>query len=272
MNCRIRAGIDFVLEVVDVVNETEVSFLAASIAYYVFVSLIPLLVLAFSAITFVGGTELEAEVTVLVEQYLLPTSAEQVLAVVQNTRGRDTFTVVGLAILLWSSLKLFRALDIAFSRVYGTSAGGFLNRLLDGVVALVTLLVGVIVVGVVSVAIALVPLPGIHTLGPALLLLALVVGFLPLYYVLPDVRMSPIEAVPGAVVAAFGWTLLGIGYGVYASLSAASDPSVYGALGGILLLVTWFYFTGFVVLIGAVVNAVLAERVRPATTTGAGSS
>jgi hypothetical protein len=51
--------------------------------------------------------------------------------------------------------------------------------------------------------------------------------------------------------------VLGVVFGVYAS----STSGVAGALGAILLLVTWFYFSGILVLTGAVVNAVLAGKV-----------
>ncbi len=66
------------------------------------------------------------------------------------------------------------------------------------------------------------------------------------------------EAVPGAVFAGGGWTLLGTGFNVYAA--QADSYQVYGVIGGVLLLVTWFYFAGQVLLVGAAVNAALADR------------
>lgn len=35
---------------------------------------------------------------------------------------------------------------------------------------------------------------------------------------------------------------------------------VYGVIGGVLLLLTWLYFSGFLLLVGGVVNAALAGR------------
>jgi hypothetical protein len=80
--------------VVVTARDQQLSFLAAAIAYYAFVSLVPLVVLALAIATLVWGG-------------------------LTSTSGRGGATVLGVVVLLWSSLRLFRGLDIAFSRVYG---------------------------------------------------------------------------------------------------------------------------------------------------------
>jgi hypothetical protein len=79
--------------------------------------------------------------------------------------------------------------------------------------------------------------------------------FLPLYSVFPDPRVGPVEALPGAVTAALGWTLLGAGFSVYVDL--AVGVVLYGVLGGIFLLVTFLYFGALIVVAGAVINVTL---------------
>ncbi len=66
------------------------------------------------------------------------------------------------------------------------------------------------------------------------------------------------EALPGAVFAGVSWTVLGTVFGVYAA--QAGGAQLYGVLGGVLLLLVWFYFAGLVLLLGAALNAVLAGR------------
>jgi hypothetical protein len=157
--------------------------------------------------------------------------------------------------MLWSGLKVFRGVDTAFSQIYGTTAvGSFLDTLRDALVALVGLGVALVGFGVVG---SLGAVFGVTiALSGLALVPILVVGFLPLYYLFPDTEMTVREALPGTVFAAGGWTILATGFGVYASL--AGGFQLYGVLGAVLLLVTWFYFAGQFLLVGAVLNAVLA--------------
>jgi len=85
------------------------------------------------------------------------------------------------------------------------------------------------------------------------------VVFFPLYFVMPGMTIAPQEAVPGTVVAAIGWMLLGQGFQLYTAYAA--DFAAYGILGGVLLLLTWLYFGALIVMVGAVINAVMAEDV-----------
>ncbi|MUV58229.1 YihY/virulence factor BrkB family protein, partial [Halogeometricum sp. CBA1124] len=54
--------------------------------------------------------------------------------------------------------------------------------------------------------------------------------------------------------------MLEVGFQVYAA--NAGRYEAYGVIGGVLLLLTWLYFSGLVVLLGAAVNAVLSNRSR----------
>ncbi|MFB6359716.1 MAG: YhjD/YihY/BrkB family envelope integrity protein, partial [Halobacteriales archaeon] len=94
--------------------------------------------------------------------------------------------------------------------------------------------------------------------GLVVLLVGLFVAFLPLYIRFPDSDVTLREAVPGAGVVAIGWVGLQAAFQGYASLAAGGD--LYGVLGGVLLLVTWFYLAAMLILLGAVFNVVLAAR------------
>lgn len=244
-------------------HRRDVPIFAASIAYYAFVSLVPLLALAVVVASAVGGPRLEATVLDLTDQYLLPTGRDLVVDAFRGTAGRTGTTVVGVVVLVWSALRLFRGLDVAFSRVYGSDPGGFHHQLRDA-----ALVVGSVGVGTVAVAVGAgavgVFLPRHSLLGlaaPLVVLVTLLVALFPLYYVFPDVPLSPREVFPGTLFAAVGWTVLGVGFGAYAAYASTSGAlALYGLLGGLVLLMTWFYVAGSVLLVGAVVNAVLAGR------------
>ena len=57
------------------------------------------------------------------------------------------------------------------------------------------------------------------------------------------------------------WTLLETGFRSYAVIASQFD--VYGVLGVVLLLVTWYYVGSMALLVGAALNAVLAGRGAP---------
>jgi YihY family inner membrane protein len=238
----------------------EITFLAASIAYYAFVSLLPMLLLGLVIATFVGGEEFATQVVTAASDVLSPSGQNQLREIILNREGRTGATVVGSLVLLWSALKMFRGLDEAFSRVYNvTKPEGFLETVRDALVVVAAIAFGVAAMVLASLALRVLPdIPFANILSTLALILALLPVFLPLYYVFPDVYVSLREALPGAVVATVGWTVLQVGFRIYVRDSGRFEA--YGVLGGALVLVTWLYFGAILLLGGTVVNAVLAGR------------
>ncbi|MFB6092764.1 MAG: YihY/virulence factor BrkB family protein [Haloquadratum sp.] len=256
MSVSLRDRLAVPYSIVAALREREVTFLAAALAYYALVSLVPLLTLAVVAAAALGGETLATEVRALTGQYLLPAGADLVSRTLEDRTSQGTVSALSLLVTAWGSLKLFRGIDVAFSRIYDYPASSLFDQLADGAVTLATLGGAAIAVAAVSAVIAVVDLPFVGVGSTLLLLGILTAAFLPLYSVIPDVPVSPRQALPGALFAAIGWSLLGAGFGVYVQFAKGAA----GALGGLLLLVTWFYFSGVLVLAGAVVNAVIAGR------------
>ncbi|AXG08665.1 YihY/virulence factor BrkB family protein [Haloplanus rubicundus] len=255
-----RSRLALVRTVVREVQARDATLLAASIAYYAFVSLLPLLVLTTVVATVLGGTGLRTAVLGLADRYLLPVGQDLVGEALANTTGRGGVTFVGLLLLLWSSLKLFRGIDTAFARIYGTPARDFLGSLRIGATVLAAVGVGsfggVVLVGVV----ALLRTP-VALLAPLAFFVVLVAALFPVYYLTPTADLAPREALPGTLFCAGGWTIFGTAFALYAAIATTSGRfALYGALGAILLLVTWFYLAGLVLLVGATINAVRADR------------
>jgi len=77
-----------------------------------------------------------------------------------------------------------------------------------------------------------------------------------LYYFLPDVKQEWRYVTPGSLLATLLWLLMTWCFSVYAENFGSYDKT-YGAIGGIIVLVTWFYISGFVFTLGGEVNALL---------------
>ncbi len=244
---------------VDVVRTRQLPFLAAAIAYYAFLSVVPLLIVALTIASTVAGETLAERILTSADEFLTPAAASIIEDTLVEGEGRGGVTVIGLAVLLWGAMRVFRGLDIAFSQVYGaTEPKPLPEQIRDALLVLVGIVLAIAATVVASSLFALLPAPIAGVGGTVGLLVVLTLVFYPLYYIFPAPVVSPREAVPGAVFASIGWTILGTVFGIYAANAGALE--LYGVLGGVLLLLVWFYFGGLILLTGAAVNVVLGER------------
>lgn len=249
----------FARRTVALLQSKQVSFLAAGIAYYAFVSVLPMLLLVLAVGSLLGGEDVAAAVIAALRDLLSPVGQDVLRSAVVSARGRAPATVASVLLLVWSTLKVFRGLDIAFSRIYGTDpSDGILDQVTDAVVGLGAVGAAVAAVGVVGVLLARTGVTVPDVVGPVALIAVLSLVFFPLYYLFPDSDVSARAALPGTVLGATSWALLGTVFGVYAEVAGAS---VYGVLGAVLLLITWFYVGSLALLTGVILNAVLAAGV-----------
>jgi YihY family inner membrane protein len=244
---------------VDVVQTRQLTFLAAAIAYYAFLSVVPLLIVSVTVVSSLAGEAIAAEVLEALDGFLTPTAANLVEETLVDGEGRGGVTVIGLAVLLWGGLRVFRGLDIAFGRIYGVEITKSLPyQVRDALLVLVGIFLAIGGTVGLSAILSLIELPVAGLTGTVGLMVVLTAVFFPMYYVFPGQAVPVRDALPGAVVASLGWTALGAGFGIYAANTGSSQ--LYGVLGGVLLLLVWFYFGGLIILLGAAVNVVRSDR------------
>ncbi len=90
-----------------------------------------------------------------------------------------------------------------------------------------------------------------------------IIGFLMLgldllYYTAPNIEQRWRITSPGALFALSCWLLVSLGFKFYVARFGRYNAT-YGALGGVMVLMLWFYFTGAAILIGGELNSVLQE-------------
>ena len=61
---------------------------------------------------------------------------------------------------------------------------------------------------------------------------------------------------PGSVTAAMLWLLVSLAFKAYVS-HFADYQQTYGAIGGVMVTLLWFYFTSLAILIGAQLDATI---------------
>lgn len=254
-------GMSFGRALYEEFRASNVPFMAGSIAYSAFISLFPLLVLAVVVASIVGGDAFSQYVLSATERFLSPSGQELVVESLDSAIGRSELSVLSALVFLWATLRVFRGLDIAFSILYGTEdVQGLFNQLKDGLVVLFAL--GVAAAGSFVLYLVLDRIPSVpfgEVLTPVVVVLFLTIALLPVYYVFPDTDLTVRQVVPGAFVAAIGWTILQIGFRLYVALSDKTE--LYGVIGGVILLITWLYFGALILLLGGTVNVVLDSRI-----------
>ena len=251
------------------VRSENITFMAGSIAYHAFVSLLPFLLLVLFLLTSVASEALAARVVDSLVANITPSSAafgdsarsiaDVLVLAAENATENAGLSVLSVAALVWGTLRIFRGLDQAFSDIYESEATNtFLDQLVDAVAVFGAIALALFVV---TFADTVVEVPSFGTadavVRPVLSILAVGAALLPMFYVFPDEDVTLREVVPGALVAGAGWTLLRFGFQLYA---VSTSKTAYGIVGVIILLITWLYFGGLVLLFGAAVNAVLAGR------------
>lgn len=237
-------------------SEKNVTFLAAGIAYNAFLSLAPILLVLLLTISLVGGG-LEERITDLAQGSLPGPIADVIVEIFRDDSTSPGASIVGLVILIWGSLKIFRGLDTAFSEIYETTAeNSFIDQLIDALIVLIAILTAIVAtVGVTALFTMLSDtLPFIGILTPVILIGGLVIAFAPMYYRFPDANVDWPHVLPGAVFAAVGWAAFQALFQVYLAATGGGSENFFG---GVIVIVTWLYFSGLVLLLGAVINAVL---------------
>ncbi|HTI37541.1 MAG TPA: YihY/virulence factor BrkB family protein [Vicinamibacterales bacterium] len=74
------------------------------------------------------------------------------------------------------------------------------------------------------------------------------------YYFAPDVEQDWVWLTPGSLLATALWILVSLGLKLYYQLVPNANAS-YGAIGGVMVLMLWFYVSGLALLVGAELNS-----------------
>ncbi|SDJ45555.1 YihY/virulence factor BrkB family protein [Natronorubrum texcoconense] len=258
-------------DVAAVARERQISVKSAGLAYHGFNTLVPLVILALVAVTLVDA--LEPLVTAMesaagLEGVVTDDGIEELAG---NGADRTRAALLALIILLWSAVRLFQAVNSAFTDVYGsrkresymnTAATVTLVTALNVVLVTATLAVGVTLVSVVGISLSILVGGILATAASAVVLAGLLLAvFLPMYYFFPQPDVSVVEILPGTAFAALSWTVLAVSFRIYVATS--ESIALFGIAGAILIILTWVYLGGLCLLLGAVLNAVLADHVDP---------
>lgn len=252
---------------------------AAAIAYYVFLALPAVVLVTLGLFGLLAGdsainTILDRIGTAVPEETVTLLN-DSLTRLTENSAGSLAMVIVGIVLAIWTASGAMAALTRALNRAYDRDESrGFvrlritaLGMLLLVVVAFV-LTFGLLVLGPyastwVGDAVGMESVVGWvwWTAQWPILLVGLLVVFAGLLHLGPDVDHPRWRFVtPGAVLAVILWLAASGLFAVYVSRFGSYNKS-WGSLAAVIVMLTWLWLSGIVLLLGAEVNAE-AERSR----------
>ncbi|MWV26321.1 YihY/virulence factor BrkB family protein [Aurantiacibacter rhizosphaerae] len=253
----------------------NISILAAGVAYYAFLAMVPLLaaiVLTYGLVA--DPASVAQDIRSLASS--LPQSAAELIGGQLKSMVQTSGTAKGLGLLLAIALALFgarngagaviTAISLAFN---DTQSRGFLRANLLALAITVGAIVGMGLVAVALTATAAITdlIPSLSGAGKILGQIAThvvlaglgAVGAAALYRKVPnDITPTYRDVLPGALVASAGLVLLTLAFGFYVA-NFGSYNATYGSLGAVIVLLTWLYLSAYVLLFGAEIAAVTTQ-------------
>lgn len=268
----------FLRQTIDYYFEHKVTSLAAALAFYTTFSLAPALLIALAvAELVVGNPSPESELARMMRQYIGEQATSFALSVMATSRQHvtgGTATAIGLGTAVLGATVVFMELHGALNAIWEVkhTDGSGIIRLIYARVISFFLVVGAGLLLVVSLVLSAVIsaidqfLSQFISSYPSFLKtpnLVISFGIIPvlfamIYRLLPDTRVLWRDVWLGAAVAALLFAAGKYGFGLY--LGRTSLLSVYGAAGSFVIILVWVYYSSQVVLLGAELTRVYAER------------
>jgi membrane protein len=239
--------------------------LAAMIAYFALLSLVPLVFLALALLGLFGRVDESTYLVTELNKVLPSASISRIVDVVNQIQDNAaTLGLIGGVFLLWTSLSLFSVLESAFNIVYGRPNRPFFHgkgvHVIVMLGTLVTLFVG-LVIGTFGFTLLDDAAPGVienrwvaYVLSLIVSTVAVFLFLVSVYYLLTNEKLSFREVLPGAVLAS---VLLQVSFQalpLYVALSQREEALTLRALGAPVILLIWLYVMANAIVLGAEVN------------------
>ena len=240
-------------------SELNGNYLAAAITLAGFLSLFPLLLVAFAVLGFISAGHVNLASEVIDRLGLTGEAARFITSLLRQTEhSRKVTSVVSVIGLLWSGLGVVAAMQYTLDATWQVKGRGWKDKL-SGLAWLAG--AGVLFLASLGLATALNVLPAV--LAPVNLVLSLGIDVLLWVWTMTVLtnRDLPWRAyLPGAVAGAVGFEILKVVGGIYVPRAVASASALYGSMGVIFALLAWLLFFGRLVVYAAVLNVVRWEE------------
>lgn len=246
-------------------KKQNISAYAASTAFFLFLSIVPMLMLICSIIPYTPLTEenLVEAVTEVVPEMVAPLAVSLVSDVYDKSAG--VLSVAAIAT-IWSAAKGVMALMRGLNAINGVEEkrNYFAVRGLASFYTMVMLIVVILslfimVFGNQLVTLALYRVPQLQALVHFIMNFRFLVVwavltmlFAAIYAYVPDDKLKFKEQIPGAAFSAVVWSIFSWCFSMYVTYS--DSYGIYGSLSIVVIVLIWLYFCMYIIMIGAYLN------------------
>lgn len=261
---------ELVVRTVKEIQKDDVLGMAAQLAYYFFLGLFPALLCLAALSSFFPVANLTDELL----RWLGPVAPASVLDILtaelqrlSNARDGGLLTL-GVLGALWSSSAGVVAIISTMNRAYDVvEARPWWRVRLTAIALTVALAVFILLSMALLISGSQLMLALGDTVGldrtflqawrvvrMPLALLCVATAIALVYYFGPDVEQDFVWITPGSIVAAALWLMVSWGLSLYVG-TITDYAATYGTIGGVIVLMLWFYLSGLAILVGAELNA-----------------
>ncbi|UXR81891.1 YihY/virulence factor BrkB family protein [Staphylococcus sp. IVB6214] len=255
------------------IGKDDASGLAAQLAYYFMLSLFPMLIFILSLVPLFN---IDRKTIVNQISESAPADAASIVtSIIDDIMGNASGSIlsIGLILALWTASNGMTALMNSFNVAYDVedSRNFFVSKALA---VTFTLILG-ITLPITMVLFTFGEQIGNLLFGPlglddqvrwifsllrtALPVIAIFITFTVLYTAAPNVKIKLKSVLPGALFSTVVWIIGTLAFGYYVS-NFGNYSKTYGSIGGVIVLMLWLYITGFILIIGAEINAIIHQR------------
>jgi membrane protein len=244
--------------------------LAAQLAYYFFFALFPTILVGLALASFFPlehfVDRMAAAMSGVVPQEVIGIIGDQIVKISQGQNGG--LLTFGLLVAIWSSSAAMMGLIDALNRAYDIEEGRpwWRVRLLAigltiALTAFTLIAFSLVLVG----STAAEYVARVTGLGAVfawtwkilqwpLVLVLIATAIALVFYFAPDAEQAWVWITPGSVLATVLWLVASLGFKAYVA-SFGKHTATYGAIGGVMVLLLWFYLSGAILVAGAEFNA-----------------
>ncbi|SIS40152.1 YihY/virulence factor BrkB family protein [Salimicrobium flavidum] len=264
---------DYGKEFIGEFQKDDVPVLAASQAYYYLLAIFPMLILILSLLPYfsIDSERVMAFISNNVPGNTGEIFRENIVSVVEEPSGG--LLTIGILGTIWSASNgvnaFIKASNIAYNveetrsfiKVRLISIGLTFGMIVAILVAIMLPVFGDVIISFTQ---NLLRLPDstviiFQILRWVVAIIVMTGVLMALYHIAPNTKIPFKSIIPGALTTALLWQIISLLFSFYIN-NFGNYSATYGSLGGIIILMLWFFLTGLILMVGAEINVMISKH------------